>query len=242
MQKTSVKHTNDKPEQMLPTLSNNEFEELTQGARILEEDGFGLKVLRLPDARILKLFRRKHLLSSQLWAPHALRFDRNAKALLKRGIPTLSVEKIFALPEMQRQAVLYRELPGTTLRQWLREHEGDEAKALIEQFARFVAKLHGEGVLFRSLHFGNVLVTPEHDLALIDIVDMSFRRSGPLSTQQRIRNFAHIGRYTEDRALFTQTGEHTFIDAYIAACQCSPKAHASLKDAFLKGLRAETKH
>ena len=123
---------------MLPNLSNHEFEALTQGARILEKDGFGLKVLRLPDARILKLFRRRHWLSSQLWAPHAQRFDRNAKDLLKRGIPTLSVEQIFYLPEMQRQAVLYHELPGTTLRQWLREHEGDEATAVIQQFGRFV--------------------------------------------------------------------------------------------------------
>ena len=115
---------------MLPQKSNAEFDELTQGAQVLEQDGFGLKVLRLPDARILKLFRRKRWLSSQLWAPHAARFDRNAKTLLKRGIPTLTVEQIFAVPEMQRQAVLYRELPGTTLRQWLRDHGGDEATAM----------------------------------------------------------------------------------------------------------------
>jgi tRNA A-37 threonylcarbamoyl transferase component Bud32 len=226
---------------MLPKLSNREFDVLTQGARILEEDPLGLKVLRLPDARILKLFRRKRLLSSQLWAPHALRFDQNAKALLKRGIPTISVEQIFELPEMQLHAVLYNELPGTTLRQWLREHEGDEARALTEKFGRFVAKLHAEGVLFRSLHFGNVLVTPDQDLALIDIVDMSFRRSGSLSTQERIRNFAHIGRYTEDRKLFTQTGEQTFIEAYLSACQCSPKAHALLERAFFESLHATTK-
>ena len=220
---------------MLPKLSNQEFEALTQGARILEKDGLGLKVLRLPDARILKLFRRRHWLSSQLWAPHAQRFDRNAKTLLKRGIPTISVEQIFALPAMQRQAVLYHELPGITLRQWLREHESDEAKALIEQFGRFVAKLHAEGVLFRSLHFGNVLVTPEHNLALIDIVDMSFRRGG-LSTQQRIRNFAHIGRYSEDHALFTQTGEQTFIEAYLEAAQLSSEIQTTLRQVFLDGL------
>jgi hypothetical protein len=35
---------------MLPNLSNHQFEALIQGARILEKDGFGLKVLRLPDA------------------------------------------------------------------------------------------------------------------------------------------------------------------------------------------------
>ncbi|CAA6676972.1 MULTISPECIES: lipopolysaccharide kinase InaA family protein [unclassified Lentimonas] len=220
---------------MLPTLSNREFEALTQGAQILEQDSFGLKVLRLPDARILKLFRRKRLLSSQLWAPHAQRFDHNAKALLKRGIPTISAEKTFALPEMERTAVLYHELPGTTLRQWLREHEGEEAKTLIEQFGCFVAKLHAEGVLFRSLHFGNVLVTPEQDLALIDIVDISFRRRG-LTSKQRIRNFAHIGRYAEDHALFTKTGEQTFIEAYLNAAQVNPEERAALQAAFLKSL------
>ena len=139
---------------------------------------------------------------------------------------------------MQRQAVLYHELPGITLRQWLQEHEGDEAKALIEQFGRFVAKLHTEGVLFRSLHFGNVLVTPEQDLALIDIVDMSFRRNGGLSTQQRIRNFAHIDRYVEDRTLFTQTGEQTFIEAYLEAAQLSSEIQTTLRQAFLAGLQA----
>ena len=223
---------------MLPKLSNQEFKALIQGARILEKDGFGLKVLRLPDARILKLFRRRHWLSSQLWAPHAQRFDRNAKTLLKRGIPTISVEQIFALPAMQRQAVLYHELPGITLRQWLQEHEGDEAQVMIEQFGRFVAKLHTEGVLFRSLHFGNVLVTPEQDLALIDIVDMSFRRGGSLTTSQRIRNFAHIGRYEEDHALFTQSGEETFIQAYLEAAQLSSERQTTLRHAFLAGLQA----
>ena len=104
-----------------------------------------------------------------------------------------------------------------------------------------VAKLHAEGVLFRSLHFGNVLVTPDQDLALIDIVDMSFRRSGSLSTPERIRNFAHIGRYTEDRTLFTQTGEQTFIEAYLTTCQFSPKTCSTLKNAFLESLHAETK-
>jgi hypothetical protein len=101
-----------------------------------------------------------------------------------------------------------------------------------------VAKLHAEGVLFRSLHFGNVLVTPEQDLALIDIVDMSFRRNSGLSTQQRIRNFAHIDRYVEDRTLFTQTGEQTFIEAYLEAAQLSSEIQTTLRQAFLAGLQA----
>ena len=226
------------PKRMLPNKSQQAFDALIEGATVLEEDGWGIKVLRLPNQRILKLFRRKHLFSSQLWAPPALRFQKNAETLLAKGIPTIEIEAAFSIPDMNRQAVLYHELPGTTLRQWLRDHEGDEARALIERFGRFVAKLHTEGVLFRSLHFGNVLVTPEQDLALIDIVDISFCRSGALTTSQRIRNFVHIGRYTEDRTLFTQTGEHTFIDAYLAACPLTPETYSTLKNAFLKGLRA----
>jgi tRNA A-37 threonylcarbamoyl transferase component Bud32 len=223
---------------MLPNRSKQELDALTEGATVLEQDGFGIKVMRLPNQRILKLFRRKRLLSSQLWAPHAQRFAQNAKTLLAKGIPTIQVESVFTVNEINRQAVLYHELPGTTLRQWLREHNGDNAEALIQQFGRFVAKLHAEGILFRSLHFGNVLVTPEQDLALIDIVDMSFRHRGALTTKQRIRNFNHIARYAEDRALFTQTGEQSFIEAYLTACQLAPEVQTILRDAFSKGLNA----
>lgn len=223
---------------MLPNKSQQEFDTLTEGATVLEEDGWGIKVLRLPNQRILKLFRRKRLFSSQLWAPHALRFQKNAETLLAKGIPTIEIEAAFSLPHINRQAVLYHELPGITLRQWLRDHEAAETKPLVEQFGRFVAKLHDEGVLFRSLHFGNVLVTPDQTLALIDIVDMSFRSRGSLTTPQRIRNFAHIGRYEEDHALFTQSGEETFIAAYLEASKGSTDVQNQLKQAFLEGLHA----
>jgi tRNA A-37 threonylcarbamoyl transferase component Bud32 len=216
----------------LPNLSKNEFEQLTEGAKILEQDGFGIKVLRLPNERILKLFRRKRLISSQLWAPHAFRFKKNANTLQQRGIPTVEVEHVFNLPELERQAVVYHELPGITLRQWLDKQDGPQAQAKIEAFARFVAKLHAKGILFRSLHLGNVLVTADEQLALIDIADMSFRCFGPLSTQQRIRNFKHITRYPKDRTRLTQAGENVWIDAYTQAMNCSRKVHEQLTQSF----------
>lgn len=217
---------------MLPSKNKAEFDALTKDASILEEDGFGLKVLRLPDDRILKLFRRKRLLSSQLWAPHAVRFSRNTERLRQRGIRTITVESVFAIPELERQAVLYPALPGITLRQWLSEHEGEAARAQIEAFAEFVAELHARGILFRSLHLGNVLVTTDGELALIDIVDMGFRWFGPLTTSQRIRNFKHIGRYTEDRALFAKAGEGTFMQAYFKAAHSPQRVKPILINAF----------
>ena len=217
---------------MLPKKTKAEFEALIQDARILEEDGFGLKVLRLPDGRILKLFRRKRWLSSQIWAPHASRFERNAKILRHLNIPTIAVESTFAIPEIERQAALYPALPGVTLRHWLSEHEGTQAKAKIEAFARFVAKLHAEGILFRSLHLGNVLVTTEDEFALIDIVDMSFSWFGSLLPQKRMRNFKHILRYAEDQSLFAQSGKGVFMHAYLKTTTFSQKTQAQLTHAF----------
>src|SRR5690554_7055274 len=47
------------------------------------------------------------------------------------------------------------------------------------------------GVYFRSFHLGNVVLTPENELGLIDISDMKiFRR--PLSQWQRKRNYEHM--------------------------------------------------
>jgi tRNA A-37 threonylcarbamoyl transferase component Bud32 len=217
---------------MLPNKNKAEFDVFIQGAQVLEQDGFGLKVLRLPGDRILKLFRRKRRLSSQIWAPHAWRFKRNAKILHKRGIPTISIESIFAIPDLQRQAVLYHELPGVTLRQWLDEHDGERSQAQIEAFARFVALLHDQGILFRSLHLGNVLVTTDGALALIDIVDMGFRWFGPLTLQQRIRNFKHVGRYVEDRARLAKSGEGVFMRAYLKTSAFSQNKRTKLTNAF----------
>ena len=44
---------------------------LREGAEVLEVDHCGEKVLRLRDGNILKLFRRKRLISSALWYPYA---------------------------------------------------------------------------------------------------------------------------------------------------------------------------
>jgi tRNA A-37 threonylcarbamoyl transferase component Bud32 len=223
---------------MLPEKSKAEFEALIQGAEILEKDRRGVKVLHLTEDRIIKLFRRNHSLSSQLWAPHAWRFKRNAMILRKRGIQTISVESIFNVPEIKRQAVVYHALPGITLRQFLRDHEGKDCRAKIEKFGQFVAKLHKQGIRFRSMHLGNVLVTTKGELALIDIVDMNFRWFGPLFNFQRLRNFHHIARYEEDKLLLSKTGKDTFIRAYLNAANL-PK---SVKSEFIKGCPTQCPH
>lgn len=219
---------------MLPIKEQSDYEALIAGAELIEKDGHGIKVLRLPDGRMLKFFRRKRLFSSQLWNGYALRFKQNADQLRQRGIATIEVESVFQIPHLDRQAVLYPAIPGTTLRQWLIEHPGKPAQEQIRAFGRFVATLHQKGVLFRSLHLGNVLVTNDDALALIDISDMSFRRTGPLSTWQRVRNLPHIGRYTDDRHLMLQPDATAFIDAYLDAAELSTGGEKRFRENFTR--------
>lgn len=192
---------------------------LREGATVLEADGTGDKVLRLADGSMLKLFRRKRLLSSAAWYPYAQRFADNCRHLQERQIRCPVVKAVYRIGAIERDAVHYAPLPGQTLRQVLEEPaDHDQLRA---QLGRFIATLHERGVYFRSAHMGNVVLTPEGELGLIDIADLRiFRR--PLRKSQRLRNFKHMLRYPQDRQWLLDAGDSSFVDGYLAIQQlCS---------------------
>ena len=76
------------------------YRRLTAGARVLEADRHGAKLLALDDGRYLKLFRRKRLLSSALMRPYSRRFQRNAERLGRLGIPTVVPERLLRIPHL----------------------------------------------------------------------------------------------------------------------------------------------
>jgi len=209
-----------------------EFEFLTKDAKILEKESAGVKVLQLPDKRIVKLFRRKRLVSSQIWAPRAWRFDRNARILKERGIPTITVESHFEISEIERQAVVYYRLEGETLRDWMKGKEESERIRMVAKLGAFIAQIHEAGILFRSLHFGNVLVMEDGELALIDIVDMGFTWFGSLTVSQRIRNFHHMDRYDSDRVELAANHSGGFIKKYLEACSVTEKQQSIVEKGF----------
>lgn len=194
---------------------------LREGAQVLEADGSGDKVLRLQDGSMLKLFRRKRLFTSAAWYPYAKRFADNCNRLAARGIPCPKVTGLYRISEIERDAVHYAPLPGHTLRQLI----GQEAasSALQRQLGSFIAHLHETGVYFRSAHLGNIVLTPEGTLGLIDIADLRFYRR-PLSRSLRERNFKHMLRYPQDRQWLAEEGD-AFVAGYMAGQQCCP-AHA----------------
>ncbi len=196
-------------------LDKQQYETWLESAEIIEQDPYGIKVLRLSDGTFLKLFRRKTLLSKNTLFPHAKRFASNAFRLQKIGIPCPEILGLYKMRNPYRSVVHYEPLPGDTLRQVLEKASPSQQVEVMTQLGSFVAHLHDLGVYFRSLHMGNIIKTPEGELGLIDISDM--RCLGrPLSKWMRKRNYQHLLRYAEDWE------------------QVQPVAHASFMMSLLK--------
>jgi tRNA A-37 threonylcarbamoyl transferase component Bud32 len=188
------------------TLTEDAYTHLREGAEVLAADEHGDKVLLLADGTYLKMFRVKRLFTSARLFPYWRRFQVNAEKLAELGIPTLKVKEVYRVPHLDRTAVHYDALPGETLRQ-VKRFDADLAARLGE----FIRELHDKGVYLRSMHLGNVVLTPEGRLGLIDVADMRVK-SSPLSNQLRFRNFHHLCRYTEDRKVI-----EPFAESFLAA-------------------------
>ena len=167
--------------------------QMIDGAKILEADSYGPKVYLLQDGNILKLFRRKRFFSSALIRPYSKRFIDNAFKLQKLGVPTLQVLQYYRLEAPGMTAVLYQPLPGETLRQ-ISSKEGFNWPQALPELAGLIRSLHRSGIYFRSLHLGNIVITPDNRMGLIDVADMRFLR-GPLPRHLIKRNLQHFARY-----------------------------------------------
>ena len=170
----------------MDVLDHPAFLALTTGADVLEQDAHGDKVLRLADGSFVKLFRRKRVVSSTAWYPYAQRFADNAEALAQRGIPVPRVIDIWRIPSIKRDAVHYHPLEGVTLRSLNRPESNIDLTALKKRFTDFIIRLHRLGIYFRSLHLGNVILTPAGELGLIDFSDLRiYRASLPIFMRRR---------------------------------------------------------
>lgn len=176
-------------------LSEAALKQMIVDANVLEADSYGAKVYRLQDGNILKLFRRKRWFSSALLRPYSKRFIDNANRLQQLGVPTLKVVNFYTLEQPGMTAVLYQPLPGQTLRQ-LAQNPGFSWTQSLPALIGLIRELHRSGVYFRSLHLGNIVVTPENTLGLIDVADMRFFKA-PLSENLKKRNIQHFARYIQ---------------------------------------------
>lgn len=190
--------------------------ELISSGRVLEDSGsLGPKVIALGSNRYLKLLRVNSRFSTWGLLNPAKRFARNAQKLKEKGIPTLVVENLYRVPHLKCWAVRYEGLEGDSIRQLLKR--GELTGTRLEQLVLFIKQLHDKGIYFRGLHPGNILLTPDGRLGLIDILDCYFRPR--LFHFQRQRNFKHFFRYTDAKPL-----EPAIRASYAAHCAGSGKS------------------
>ncbi|MCC4260214.1 toluene tolerance protein [Pseudomonas aestusnigri] len=185
---------------MMQLLSEEQFESWRLDARVLEKDRYGEKVLLLSDGTMLKLFRRKSWFSKTLFFPPAERFAANAAALRKLDVPCPQVISTYKLLNPYRSVVHYQPLAGETLRSLLKTDPSLDQQHLFAQLASFITSLHDKGVYFRSLHLGNIVLTPDGQLGLIDISDLRCLGKS-LNRNMRKRNYRHLLRYDSDFSL-----------------------------------------
>lgn len=195
-------------------LPEDEFRAMLASAEVLEQDAHGLKVLWLSNGDILKIYRVKHLISSARFCSYARRFCRNAERLADLGIPTVSVKELYHFSGSTNSAVLYAPLQGKTLYELVRKNQLDVT--LLTKLGKFIAKLHVIGVYFRSLHFGNVVLTHEGELGLIDIGDMRFF-ARHLGERHRLRNFKQFKKAKQGTQLMNAEERRSLLQSYLDA-------------------------
>jgi hypothetical protein len=199
-------------------ITATEFAQLRAGARVLESDARGEKVLLTPDRYIIKLFYPRRRFTSARIYPYAIRFWNNTKRLQARGIATVQCQQLRYDRQQRRHVITYPLLPGSTLRECLQaDHCGDEHLATL---ATFMARLHASGILFRSIHLGNILVLEDGGFGLIDVADMSIR-PWRLGLMKRARNFRHLLHDRRDREILAGYGYRRFLTEYEAAAAIS---------------------
>lgn len=172
----------------------NEWQEWLDQGSVLEKDSRGPKVIRLPDGRLLKIFRPRRRLWLARLAPQARQFAANAEQLASRDIAVPQIQECFWLDKkLAVSGCLYAPLPGYSLDRLYTQSRG-EFLALLPALGAFIRSLHQRGIYFRSLHLGNVLLLPDGDFGLIDFLDIRFIRR-PLPAPLVRRNLRHLLGY-----------------------------------------------
>jgi len=182
------------------TLDKPAWQQIKSESDIVEQDGFGVKVLRSNNGDYIKTFRIKHKISLARILNPAKRFCDNAEKLQALGVDTFMPLELYSLAYLGRWAVRYKPLEGDTLRALIKQSALPEK--IIAELGAYIAQLHNKGIYFRSLHPGNVVLQPNGKLGLIDVLDCKFRWfNRPLNTWQRERNMQHFFRYDDAKLI-----------------------------------------
>ncbi|MDP2154041.1 MAG: toluene tolerance protein [Methylotenera sp.] len=214
-------------------LTHDTFDQMISGGEVLEQDERGYKVIKLSSGDILKVFRLRRQLSGARIYSNARKFARNAERLKALGVNTVHIKQLYHFEHSTNTAVLYSPLVGFTLKKLL---EGDLLnQEMVFELGRYVATLHQLGIHFRSLHMGNIVITPEGEYGLIDISDMSIY-PWPLFGNTRARNFKHLTRYPDDIIKLGESSWESFKEGYLSNAKLNETCKSKLRSTLDKSV------
>jgi len=192
----------------MKTKTKEEYDEIVKDAVVLVRENFGNKVLITPNGNIVKAFHHRKRIGSHLTYSHIGHFLKNAFRLKIKNINTLNPIEWFRVKELKRDVVIYPEIPGKSVRDYLAS--GDVS--ILGKLARFLACIHKKNVYFRAGHLGNFLIRNDNELALIDVCNVKFR----LDTRRRAKSVAYLFFHDRtDHQAFKRYGFDKFIEEYL---------------------------
>jgi hypothetical protein len=186
-----------------PLLTQTQYDELCEGAQLVETCQYGPKVFINDDKnQIIKIFHQKQKgFSKQRFLMQHMpffRFINNAKRLIEQNIVAPNITQIYQYPNPSAFAhvIVYEKIPGKDMYHCLKPDDS----TLLQDFIQYWVALHEQGIFFRGMHLGNILKQDAGGFAVIDIEDCYFY-PGPVSLLKRARNIAHVLRRKKDRAV-----------------------------------------
>lgn len=200
----------------MDTLSVSDYEALIASGKAIDFKHGYPKVILHPDSTVTKLWVNKFkLFSTSHFSPYAKRFITIAEKLKQAGIPVPHILQHANIEGTRVQLVRYRELPGRSIRDIIHQTPND---LNIQDLAAFYHQLHEQGILYRGMHFGNIILTKENTFGLIDFTDTTFYNK-PVSMERRAANISTPLRYKEDATALTQAGLPSLVDSYLNVYQ-----------------------
>ncbi len=192
-------------------LSQQQYLEWLTQFQVLVSGKRGPRLLATTDNCLIKLFPARKWWSSNRLFPYAKRFVDNAERLAILGVSSVKVEEYGKIQGTMTYYVKYQKLPGNDIRHLLQTGTLIE---LLAQVAIFISCLHHQGIFFRGIHLGNMILQPDSKIALIDIAPMKFK-SNTLAVGYRRRNLQHLLSNVEDRPWFMKFGIENFLQNYL---------------------------
>ncbi len=218
----------------MKTISNEQLATLCSNGRQIDSLGGYPAVVIHPDGTITKIWaQRKRLFSSANLNPYHKRFVKNAGMLASRGIVVPEILDHAVLEGSHVGIVTYRALPGHSVRDLLKDSP-DEVD--IPGLCDYIFDLHEKGVLFRSIHLGNIIHLPDGDYGLIDFTDVKYF-NGPVPLARRAANLAFPLRYREDVERIEVAKLPSLVDGYLTLLDLDTPAREQFVKTFEDYLR-----